>query len=148
MEARDLEEIIEDYENLRQAFFSYRSKKEVDKKALIEYEARFVALKADLRPHRKHIAGEWQKRDDKAATAIKFRLAIAIHNGTLKDDDDQLLYDPCSINQAEKFASGSKKYQEFLEQRTFYRESLVNLTDLRNDLDGYINLIKDILKAI
>lgn len=144
---KELEQVIDDFENLRDAFSSYRKKKEVKKDALIEYEARFVDLRADLRPHRKHVAAEWQKRDDKAATGIKFRIAVAIHEGNFKNDKGELIYDECSINQAEKFASGSQAYKEFLDQRSFFKESLVNITDLRNDIDGYINLIKDILKT-
>lgn len=146
--ARELEIIIEEFNSFRESFNDYRKKKDVNKDTLIEFEARLVDLRADLRPHRKEVAAEWQKRDDKAATGIKFRIAIAIHEGNFKDDNGELIYDECSINQAEKFASGSKPYREFLDQRSFYKESLVNLTDLRNDIDGYINLIKDILKTI
>lgn len=145
---KELEQIIDEFENLRHAFSSYRRTKEVKKDALIEYESRFVDLRTDLRPHRKFVAAEWQKRDDKAATGIKFRIAVAIHEGQFRDENGELIYDECSINQAEKFASGSQKYKEFLDQRSFYKESLVNITDLRNDIDGYINLIKDILKTM
>lgn len=145
---RELEEIIEEFNQFRETFNDYRQKKEVNKNTLIEFESRLVDLRADLRPHRKLIAGEWQKRDDKAATGIKFRIAIAIHEGEYKDKKGELIYDPCSINQAEKFASGSESYKKFLDQRSFYKESLVNVTDFRNDIDGYINLIKDMLKTI
>jgi hypothetical protein len=145
---RDLDVIIDDFDSFRESFNDYRKHKEVAKDTLIEFEARLVDLRADLRPHRKHVAAEWQKRDDKSATGIKFRIAIAINNGTFLDDKGKPIYDCNSINQAEKFASGSDKYREFLDQRSFYKESLVNVTDLRNDIDGYINLIKDILKTI
>jgi hypothetical protein len=145
---RDLDEIIEDFDSFRESFNDYRKNKEINKDTLIEFESRLVDLRADLRPHRKEVAAEWQKRDDKAATGIKFRIAIAIHNGEFKDEKGKLIYDACSINQAEKFASGSSKYLEFLNQRSFYKESLVNITDLRNDIDGYINLIKDMLKSL
>lgn len=145
---RKLDEIIEEFDSLRESFSTFRTRKEVTKDALIEFEFRLVDLRADLRPHRKTVAGSWQKRDDKAATGIKFRIALAIHEGAYKDKDGALMYDKCSINAAEKFASGSKAYKAFLEERSFYKEALVNLTDLRNDIDGYINLIKDMLKAI
>lgn len=145
---RNLEEIIDDFQSFRESFEDYRKNKEINKDTLIEFEARLVSLRADLRPHRKEVAAEWQKRDDKAATGIKFRIAIAIHEGTYVNKAGDLIYDSCSINQAEKFASGSDAYKEFLEQRSFYKESLVNVTDLRNDIDGYINLIKDMLKTI
>lgn len=143
---KELEQIIDDFENLRDAFSSYRKKKEIQKNALIEYEARFVDLRADLRPHRKQLLNEVIKRDDKASSAIKYRIAIAIHEGRFKNDKGELIYDECSINQAEKFAGGSIKYKEFIEQRAFYKESYLNVSSLHGDIDGYINLIKDILK--
>ena len=144
---RGLDEIIEEFDSFRESFSDYRKRGEQNKDTLVTYEERLVDLRADLRPHRKDVAAEWQKRDDKSATGIKFRIAIAIHRGEYKDENDELIYDECSINQAEKFASGSEAYMEFLDQRSFYKESLVNITDLRNDIDGYINLIKDILKT-
>ena len=146
--ARELDTIITEFNAFRDTFNIFRRTVEVKTETLIEYEARLVDLRADLRPHRKHVAAEWQKRDDKAATGIKFRIAIAIHKGEFRDDDNQLIYDICSINQAEKFASGSDSYKTFIDQRSFFKEALVNVTDLRNDIDGYINLIKDMLKTI
>lgn len=146
--ARELDTIIDDFDSFRESFNDYRKHKDVNKNTLIEFESRLVDLRADLRPHRKSAAAEWQKRDDKAATGIKFRIAIAINDGTFTDDKGKPIYDCNSINQAEKFASGSDKYKQFLDQRSFYKEILVNVTDLRNDIDGYINLIKDILKTM
>lgn len=146
--SKALDLIIDEFNSFRESFNDYRRNKEVNKDTLIEFEARLVNLRSDLRPHRKFVAAEWQKRDDKAATGIKFRIAIAIAKGTFKNDAGELIYEKCSINQAEKYASGSDKYREFLDQRSFYKESLVNVTDLRNDIDGYINLIKDILKTV
>lgn len=143
---RKLEEIIEDFENNRISFKAFRDKKELNKATLLEYQARFVDIKAELRPYRKKLLGEVVKRDDKAATAIKFRIAIAIHEGELKDDKGKLIYEKCSINQAEKFASGSKKYKSFIDQRSFYKESYLNVSSLHSDCDGFINLIKDLLK--
>lgn len=144
---KDLDIIIDEFDSFRESFNDYRKNKDVNKNTLIEFESRLVELRADIRPHRKQVAAEWQKRDDKAATGIKFRIAIAIHEGRFKNEEGELIYDKCTINQAEKFASGSQAYKEFLDQRSFYKESLVNITDLRNDIDGYINLIKDILKT-
>jgi hypothetical protein len=144
----EINEILEDFSSLRRNFTSFRATGDVNKEALIEYEARFVELKCELGPHRKLIAGQWQKYDDKAATGIKFRIAIAIHEGTLKDEDDKLVYPKCSINQAEKYASGSDLYKTFLKNRSMYKEALVNVADLRNDMDSYINLIKDMLKTL
>jgi uncharacterized protein YjbI with pentapeptide repeats len=119
----------------------------VSRDSLLEYEHRFIELKSDLRPHRKYVASQWYKRDDKAATGIKFRIALAISRGSF-EDKTETKFEPCSINQAEKIASGTDVYKEFLDQRSFYRESFINISDLRNDIDSYINLIKDILKSI
>lgn len=145
---RELEEIILDFENTRLAFQSYRKKAEFQRGALLEYQARFVDIKAELRPYKVEMVKEWVRRDDKAASAIKYRMAISIHKGEFKDDKGVLIYDSCSINQAEKFANGCDRYKQFIDQRAFYKESLTNVTDLRNDCDSFANLIKDILKTI
>ena len=145
---RELEEIIEDFENTRLAFQSYRKKAEFQRGSLLEYQARFVDIKAELRPFKVEMVKEWIRRDDKAASAIKYRMAISIHKGEFKDDEGELIYDPCSINQAEKFANGCDRYKQFIDQRAFYKESLTNVSDLRNDCDSFANLIKDILKTI
>jgi hypothetical protein len=53
------------------------------------------------------------------------------------------LYDKApSISNAEKFAGGSKEYKEFLQQRTFYKESFVNVADLREDIQNYVILTR------
>jgi len=145
---RKLDEIIEDFENNRVSFKVFRDKKELSKNTLLEYQARFVDIKAELRPFKKEMVKQWIRRDDKAATAIKFRIAIAIHKGEFKDGEGKLIYDACSINAAEKFASGSDQYKDFVDQRSFYKESLTNINDVRNDCDSFANLIKDILKTI
>lgn len=36
-----------------------------------------------------------------------------------------------------------KQYKEFLDQRTFHKESFVNVADLREDLQGFITLCRD-----
>ena len=143
---KKLEDILEEYENTRLAFKSYIKNKEIKKEALLEFQNRFVDLKAELRPFEKSVAAEFEKRSDKQATAIKFRIAVAIQNGDFKDEDGKLIYDECSINQAEKYASASEPYKKFLEQKCFYKESYVNLRDVREDLNSYINLVKDYLR--
>ena len=87
---------------------------------------------------------EWTRRDDKAATAIKFRIAVAMTKGEYPSGDDEVKLP--TITNAEKLASGSKEYREFVDQRGFYKESLTNLTDTREDINSYINEIKDRLK--
>lgn len=146
--ARELAEIISDFEDNRISFISFRQKGTLERGALLEYQGRFVDLKAELRPFKVEMIKEWTRRDDKAATAIKFRIALAIHHGEFKDENSKLIYPACTITAAEKFASGCDKYKEFVDQRAFYRESMTNVTDLRNDCDSYANLIKDILKTI
>jgi hypothetical protein len=143
-----LNEILESFENTKLAFQSYRKKGELKKDELLEYQSRFVDIKSDLRPYKVEMIKEWTRRDDKAASAIKFRIALAIHEGRFKDEKGKLLYDECSMNMAEKFASGCEKYKEFVDQRAFYKESLTNISELRNDAESYINLIKDILKTL
>ena len=145
---RKLEEIIEDFDNLRESFKTYRQKGELGKGALTEFQARFVDLKAELRPFKIQLVKDWIRRDDKSASAIKFRIALAIHEGEFKDEEGKLIYDQCSISAAEKFASGSDKYKKFVDERAFYKASLTNVTDLRNDCDSFTNLIKDLLKTV
>lgn len=146
---RELSEIIQDFEDNRISFKEFRGKGELNKTTLLEYQARFVDIKAELRPFKVEMVKEWTRRDDKAATAIKFRIALAINEGSFRDDKGVVLYKDCtSITAAEKYASGCQKYKEFVDQRSFYKESLTNVSDLRNDCDSFANLIKDILKTL
>ncbi len=143
---RKLEEIIEDYDGLRDNFRNFTSKGDVNKNSLIEFQGRFIDLKSELRYWKKYLTNGWTRRDDKAATAIKFRIAIAISKGEFKDDEGNTLFEKCSITSAEKYASGCQKYKDFVDQRAFYKESLTNVSDLREDINSYINEIKDRLK--
>lgn len=129
---RSLEEILNDFEDLRGTFRVFIRDSEVNRDALMEFQGRFNDLKADLRPHHAKVSREYSNRDDKSATAIKFRIALAISRGEHED------FDSCSINQAEKLASASKEYKKFLEQRVFWKESLVNVNDLRDDISSYL----------
>lgn len=145
---RKLEDILEDYENLRQSYRNFTRVGDGNKNTLIEFQGRFIDIKADLKYWRVKYTHEWTRRDDKAATAIKFRIAVAMTNGTYnlgseKEEESNKLP---TITNAEKLASGSKEYRDFVEQRGFYRESLTNLSDTREDINSYINEIKDRLK--
>lgn len=144
--SRQLDEIITDFDAQREAFRAVTNKGEVNKNTLLEFQGRFVDLKSELRYWKKYLTKEWTRRDDKAATAIKFRIAIAISKGEFKDKEGNLVYDKCSITSAEKYASGCQEYKEFVDQRAFYKESLTNVSDLREDMNSYINEIKDRLK--
>ena len=63
------------------------------------------------------------------------------------EENEKPMYDKApSISNADKFAAATKQYKEFLDQRTFAKESFVNIADLREDLQGYINIVKDRLK--
>ena len=135
-----LSELIEKFEDTRRSYRNFTRIGDFNRDSLIEFESRFVDIKADMRPYLAHVTGKWIERDDKSSTAIKFRIGLAIHEGKHED------FEECSINQAEKFASGSKEYKEFLSQRSFYKESLVNLTEIRDIANSYINEIKDRLK--
>ena len=141
---RPLEEILTEYENTRQSYRAFTRNGDSNKNTLIEYQGRFIDLKADLKYWKVKYTHEWTRRDDKAATAIKFRIAVAMTRGEYQSGDDEVKLP--TITNAEKLASGSKEYREFVEQRGFYKESLTNLSDTREDINSYINEIKDRLK--
>lgn len=138
--AEGLQEVIDNFESTRASFRDFTKRGDGNRNSLIEFESRFVDIRSDLRPYLANVTGCWIERDDKSASAIKFRIALAIHEGRHED------FEECSINQAEKFATGSKEYKEFIDQRSFYKESLVNITEIRDSTNSYINEIKDRLK--
>jgi len=141
---RPLEEILNEYEELRKSFRNTTKSGSLTKESLIEFQGRFIDVKADLKYWRVKYTHEWTRRDDKAATAIKFRIAVAMTRGEYETGDGEAKLP--TITNAEKLASGSKEYREFVEQRGFYKESLTNLSDTREDINSYINEIKDRLK--
>jgi len=145
---RKLEEIIADFEETRQSYRAFTKLDHNNKESLIEFQSRFLDIRADLRAWKAKYTYEWIRRDDKAATAIKFRIAVAMTNGTyeLNSEKEEESGKLPTITNAEKLASGSKEYREFVEQRGFYKESLTNISDMRDDASGYINEIKDRLK--
>lgn len=138
--SKKLEEIIEDFESLRSTYRTFTRSSDLNRDSLMEFQGRFNDLKSDLRPHHTKVSREYTSRDDKSATAIKFRIALSISKGEHPD------FDSCSINQAEKFASASKEYKKFIDQRSFWRESLVNINDLRDDISSYLIEISTRLK--
>lgn len=148
MNHRPLEDIIEDFESQRQSYRDFTRLGHNNRDTLIEFQSRFLDLKSDLRYWKAKFTNEWIRRDDKAATAIKFRIAVAMTNGTynLNSEKEEESGKLPTITNAEKLASGSKEYREFVEQRGFYKESLTNISDMREDMSGYINEIKDRLK--
>jgi len=141
---RPLEDILTEYEELRGSFRNTTKSGSLTKDSLIEFQGRFIDLKADLKYWKVKYTHEWTRRDDKAATAIKFRIAVAMTRGEYPTGDEEVKLP--TITNAEKLASGSKEYREFVEQRGFYKESLTNLSDTREDINSYINEIKDRLK--
>ena len=143
---KSLEKIIEYYNDTRESYKNYITRGSVNKDGLIDFQSRFNEIKADLTPWKSKFTNEWVRRDDKSATAIKFRIAVAITNGTYKDADGKPLFEKCTITNAEKYASASKEYQEFVDQRAEYKEYVTNLTDLREDCNSYSLLINNMLK--
>lgn len=144
---KKLEDIIEEYNELRDSFKNFISRDYTNKDSLLEYQSRFVDLRAELRPWHSKISKEYTRRDDKACTGIKFRIAVAMVRGEYAWDDEKPMYDKLpSISTAEKYASATQKYKKFLDERAFYKESVANINDLREDMLSYINLIKDKLK--
>lgn len=143
---KDLKDIIEYYNDTRESYKNYINRGSVNKDGLIDFQGRFNNIKADLTPWKAKYTNEWVRRDDKSATAIKFRIAVAITNGTYKDAEGKPLFEKCTITNAEKYASASKEYQEFVDQRAEYKEYVTNLTDLREDCAAFANEIKDRIK--
>lgn len=144
--AEKLQEVLSQFEDIRKSYRNFINNGDNNKTTLLEFQGRFVDLKADLKVYHTHFTNEWVRRDDKASTAIKFRIAVAISEGRYEDEEDATVYEKCSITSAEKYASGSKRYKDFIDQRGFYRESLTNISDVREDINSYINEIKDRLK--
>jgi len=142
---RPLEEIIEEYENTRQSFKNFTTVGDANKDTLLEYQQRFLDLKADLRPWHTQTLRNSENRSDKGATAIKMRIAVAMVKDEYEfSEGEKPMYDkPPTITNADKYAAATKQYKEFLNQRTFHKESFVNVADLREDLSGYITLCRD-----
>ncbi len=142
---RPLEEILEEYENTRQSFKNFTSVGDANKDTLLEYQQRFLDLKADLRPWHTKMMSASEMRSDKGATAIKMRIAIAmVKDEYIFAEGEKPMYDkPPTISNADKYAAATKQYKEFLDQRTFHKESFVNVADLREDLQGFITLCRD-----
>lgn len=141
---RPLDEVLNEYEELRGSFRNFTKVGDGNRNTLIEFQGRFIDAKADLKYWRVKYMHEWTRRDDKAATAIKFRIAVAMTRGEYPTGDEETKLP--TITNAEKLASGSKEYREFVEQRGFYKECITNLSDTREDINSYINEIKDRLK--
>lgn len=145
---RPLEDIINEFNDIRANFKHFSKNGDNNKNTLLEYQQRFVELRADLREYHTKMIEAATKRDEKACTGIKFRIAVAMVRDEYQwSEGEKPMYDkPPAIGNAEKFASASRQYKEFLDQRAFYKESLANVNDLRDDLLAYINLTKDRLK--
>ena len=142
---RSLEEIIEEYENTRESFKNFTKVGDANKDTLLEYQQRFLDLKADLRPWHTQTLRNSENRSDKGATAIKMRIAVAMVRDEFEfEEGEKPMYEKApSISTADKYAAATKQYKEFLNQRTFHKESFVNIADLREDLSGYITLCRD-----
>jgi hypothetical protein len=145
---RPLEEIITEYEELRSSFKNFTSVGDGNKNALIEFQHRFVDLKADLRYWHTKLMHAAEMRSDKGATAIKMRIAVAMVKDEYEfGENEKPMYDkPPTISNADKYAAATKQYKEFLDQRTFHKESFVNIADLREDIMLYCTLINNKLK--
>lgn len=142
---RPLKEILEEYEEVRESFNNFTKVGDANKDTLLEFQQRFLNLKADLRPWHTKMMHASEKRSDKGATAIKMRIAVSMVKDEYEfKEEEKPMYDkPPSITNADKFAAATKEYKKFLDQRAFYKESFVNVADLREDLQGYITLCRD-----
>lgn len=141
-----LKTLIEEFDELEKSFNHFCVNGDGNnKEALIEFERRFVKLKTSFREPLGYVTKLAVTHDDKSATAIKFRIASAIMKGEYVDSDDTH-YEECSITAAEKFASATLNYKEFIGKRAVFREALSNVNAVIQDCMLYINLIKDKLK--
>ena len=142
---RPLEEILTEYEETRSSFKNFTKVGDANNGTLLEYQQKFLDLKADLRPWHTKMMSYAEARSDKGATAIKMRIAIAmVKDEYIFAEGEKPMYDkPPTISNADKFAAATKQYKEFLDQRTFHKESFVNVADLREDLQGFITLCRD-----
>lgn len=142
---KPLEEILIEYDELRGSFKNFTSVGDANRDTLLEYQQRFLDLKADLRPWHTKMMSASEMRSDKGATAIKMRIAIAmVKDEYVFENGEKPMYDkPPTISNADKYAAATRQYKEFLDQRTFHKESFVNVADLREDLQGYITLCRD-----
>lgn len=142
---RPLEEILTEYEELRSSFKNFTSVGDSNKDTLLEFQQRFLDLKADLRPWHTKMMHAAEMRSDKGATAIKMRIAVSMVKDEYQfGENEKPMYDkPPTISNADKYAAATKQYKEFLNQRTFHKESFTNISDLREDLQGYITLCRD-----
>jgi|GEM_PF-1367989 len=142
---RKLEEIIEDFNNLRDSFNNFTKIGDSNKDTLLEYQQRFLNLKTDLRPWHTKMMYASEMRSDKQSTAIKHRIGLAMVRDEyeFKDGETPMYEKPPTITNSEKYAAATKEYKQFLEQRAFYKESFVNVADLREDLQGFITLCRD-----
>lgn len=145
---RSLEDIIEDYNVTRETFNNYTSTGEVKRESLNELQAKFVNIKSDLTYWKAKSIKHWTRTDDKAATAIKYRIAVAISKGEFKDIGAENFLPKCSLNHAEKMAAGSQTYKEFVDKRAFNKETMTNISDLREDCSSYILIINNFLKGL
>lgn len=142
---RKLEEILEDFENIRDSFNNFTKVGDSNKDTLLEYQQRFLNLKTDLRPWHTKMMYASEMRSDKQSTAIKHRIGLAMVRDEyeFKDGETPMYEKPPTITNSEKYAAATKEYKQFLEQRAFYKESFVNVADLREDLQGFITLCRD-----
>lgn len=143
-----LEQVIEDFENTRASYREFTKRGDNNKDTLMEFQSRFVDIKSNLRYWRAKVMSQYTLRDEKSCTAIKFRIAVAMVRDEYEfAEGEKPMYEKApSIANAEKFASASKQYREFVEQRAFAKESLANVSDLRDDCASYIMEIRDRLK--
>lgn len=145
---RPIEDILEEYNTVRETFHNYTSVGEIKKESLNVLQEKFVSLKADLTEWKAKFTNNWTRHDDKSATAIKYRIAVAISRGEFTDKGDTEPMPKTTLSMAEKLAAGCKTYKEFIDQRAFNKETLNNISDIREDCNSYITLIINITKGL
>lgn len=133
-----LEKFVLDYESLRKEYSQFLSSGGArDKHVLSSFQSKFNNLKGDLVQVYPYILKEQVRRDNKAMTAVKARLARAIHEGRYKDFEATNSWNKC-----ESLAASTDEYRDMLEQRAFWYESLETLTEIKFSIQSYISEIE------
>ena len=121
-----LEEIKTEFDDIV-AIYNNDVFKDRNKDLLHEYSDRFTKLYKEIGPHCSETYGYRTMHDDKAASAIKARIARRL-----------METEKMTWNKAESLAAASQEYTDFLQERVFYYESWDSVDHLRNTIKQYI----------
>lgn len=111
------------------------------RESLVMMEEQFVKAKSALRPIKADIMRFDRARGNRAASAKLAQIENSILKGT-----HSTIEKPSSITRATTLAKASQEYIDFLEESNESAELTSNVNDLQDEINNYINLIKDRMK--